>query len=820
MIPIVKTVQKKTVLFSVFILFFGTVLNAQNFLLSGKVVDEKNTPLPGASISLQGASAGTSTDFEGNFKFELPQGKHILSISYIGYKSEIIEINISAPMRITIQLELEEAVLEEVIVNAVRVKGDAPVTFTNLDKREISKRNLGQDVPILLNYLPSVVTTSDAGAGVGYTGIRVRGSDATRVNVTINGIPFNDSESQGTYWVDLPDFSSSIENVQLQRGVGTSTNGSGAFGASLNILTDAVSENANGEISSSFGSYNTRKHTVKFSTGKINDHIEFAGRFSKIDSDGYIDRAWSDLKSYFLQAAYVDENTLIKALTFGGHERTYQAWYGTPIARIINDEQGVEQFIVDNWLSDDEAENLRNSDRRYNYYTYENEIDNYQQDHYQLHWNEKLSPNFTTNIGLNYTRGKGYFEQFKAGESFEDYDLSPIVIGDETINETDLIRRRWLDNDYYVVNANATYKNDKLEFIFGTSFSSYLGKHFGEIIWAQYASDSQIRDHYYDSDSHKKDANVFGKLTYKINDDWTLFTDLQQRFVKFNTDGITSDRELIDIDKNYSFFNPKVGLTLKANDQNTIYASFARASREPNRGDFKNGVTDSEKLNDFELGWRLNTENVKINTNLYYMQYKDQLVLTGAIDDTGDFIRGTSGKSYRFGLEVDATIQFTDHFQLRPNVAISSNKNVDFYASIDGVLLNLGNTNLSFSPNLIMGNIMTYTTDNFQVSLLSKYVGKQYLGNLDSKISTSDVLENYFVNDLNVTYEIKANKIFKSIVFSALVNNIFNTKYISNGYYYYYDDTWSEPDAISTIDGAGFYPQATRNFLLGATFKF
>jgi len=778
-----------------FIAFFININAQELFTLSGKVTDG-HKPFPGVNVLVKGTAIGTTTDIDGQFTLTLKKGKYTLIISAISKPKEVKTV-LTENSFISIDMANSFVVLEEVLVSAVRVKETSPVTHSNVSKEELEKRNLGQDIPILLNYLPSVVTTSDAGAGVGYSGIRVRGSDATRVNITINGIPYNDAESQGTFWVNMPDFTSSTESMQLQRGVGTSTNGSGAFGASLNLLTDAISENSYGEISNSFGSYNTRKHTVKFSTGKINDHIEFSGRLSKIDSDGYIDRAWSDLKSYFLQAAYVDDNTLIKALTFGGHEKTYQAWYG---------------------VTKEEIETLG---RTYNPYSYENEIDNYKQDHYQLHWNEKLSENWSTNIGLNYTYGRGYYEQFKGGEDFADYDLTPIIIGGETINETDLIRRRWLDNDFYVLNANATYKNEQLEFIFGTSLSKYDGDHFGEIIWAEYASNSEIRDHYYDSKTEKNDSNIFGKLTYHLNNSWTLFTDLQVRFVKFDTKGLTSDRDPINIHEKYSFFNPKAGVTFKANNYNSFYFSYAVANKEPNRNDFENSVNTSEKLNDFELGWRFNTKNIRVNTNIYYMLYKDQLVLTGAIDDTGAQLRATSGKSYRLGLEIDAQIKLSNKFSLQPNIALSSNKNIDFFAPINGNLVNLGNTNLSFSPNVVIGNSIIYQpSNNIQFSLLSKYVGEQNMGNLESEISTNDVLKSYFVNDFNASIEIKPTKVFKSITLSALVNNIFSVKYISNGYYYTYDDTWSVASETITIDGAGYYPQATRNFLVGVTLKF
>jgi iron complex outermembrane receptor protein len=678
--------------------------------------------------------------------------------------------------------------LDEVLVKAVRVNADSPITHSNLSKEQLAKRNLGQDIPTLLNFLPSVVTTSDAGAGVGYTSIRVRGTDGTRVNVTINGIPYNDPESQGTFFVNLGDFGSSTESLQLQRGVGTSTNGSGAFGASLNLLTDAYSDEASGEISNSFGSFGTRKHTVKLSTGLLNDHFEISGRFSKLNSDGYVDRAFTDLKSYFLQGIYKDGNTLIKALTFGNEERTYQAWYG---------------------LTADELK----ENRRQNPYTYDNETDNYWQDHYQLHWNERFDNNWSTNLGLNYTKGKGYFEQYKTEESAADFN--------NLIEEdSDVIVRRWLDNNFYVVNANVTYKNNAVEVITGLSYSSYDGDHFGEVIWgSDLAANTNIRDHYYDGDATKNDFSVFSKATVRFNEQLIGFVDLQGRFVDYKTNGLNSDRVDFTTDANFSFFNPKVGLTYKNSQFSSFYTSFAVANREPNRDDFEAGVTKNETLRDIELGWRFNKNKISVNSNLYYMFYKNQLVLTGELDDVGSPIRATSGKSYRLGLEVDANIQFNKMFSIATNFALSTNKNKNFNSSINGEVVDLGSTNISFSPEVVIGNAINFSpVENLQLSLLSKFVGEQYMGNIDNEDS---VLGDYFVNDISINYLIKTNKIFKSITLSALANNILNRKYVSNGYFgaYDYDDSGSQT-GISTGYFAGYYPQATSNFLVGATLKF
>ncbi|WP_460220670.1 TonB-dependent receptor [Psychroserpens sp. MEBiC05023] len=703
-------------------------------------------------------------------------------------------------------------VLDEVFVKAVRVNATSPITHSNVTKKDLAKRNLGQDIPVLLNFLPSVVTTTDAGAGVGYTGIRVRGINAQSTNITINGIPYNDAESLGTFWVNLGDFASSVESLQLQRGVGTSTNGSGAFGASINVLTDAVSTQSYGQISNSFGSFNTRKHTVKFSTGLMsvdpesNRNIEIAGRLSKINSDGYIDRAETDLKSYFLQASYIDDNTLIKAITFGGKEVTYQAWNGIDAETLATD----RTFNPSGMYTDADG-NTR---------FYDNEVDNYNQDHYQLHWNQRYNNRWSTNIGLNYTYGRGYFEQYKEDENFADYDLTPLEIGGETISTTDLIRRRWLDNDFYVLNANANYKNTEVNLTFGSSYSFYDGDHFGEIIWSEFASNSEIRDRYYEGNGQKSDLSFFTKATYRLNDNLSFYGDLQLRLVGYETSGLTSDRIPLNIDENYNFFNPKAGITYRLNTNNSIYFSYARANREPNRSDFENNANvKPEQLNDFELGWRHLTPRFRLNVNGYYMLYNEQLVLTGQIDTTGDPIRANNGDSYRLGLEVDAAVAITDKFSIQPNFTLSSNKNKETFESVNGELNNLGKTDISFSPEFIAANAFVFQPkEGFQVSILSKYVGEQFMSNtenLDSK------LDSYLVNDFNITYEWKPKSIFKSILFSGLVNNIFNEKYVSNGYFGSFDFPNTESSTgISTGYFSGFYPQATTNFLVGVTMKF
>ena len=668
------------------------------------------------------------------------------------------------------------------MVSAVRVTSKTPVSFSNLDKKEIKFRNLGQDIPILMNYLPSVVTTSDAGNGVGYTGIRVRGSDATRVNVTINGIPYNDSESHGTYWVNMPDFASSVESLQLQRGVGTSTNGAGAFGASLNMLTDSYSDKASGEISNSFGSFNTQKHTVKFSTGLMNDHFEIAGRLSALKSDGYVDRGASDLKSYFLQGTYVGKTTLIKALAFGGKEKTYQSWNGIDEATLNSD-----RTFNSSGIFTDEFGKTR---------FYDNETDNYQQDHYQLHWNEKISSNWSTNLAFHYTKGKGYYENYKEDADFSSYGLTPIVINGATINTTDLIRQKWLDNDFYGTTFSANYTTEKLDVIFGGGYNKYEGDHFGKVIWARYASQSELGDHYYDDFATKTDGNIFAKANYQITEKISLFGDLQLRNVHYKANSYETGL----VNDNFNFFNPKAGLNYDINANNKLYFSYARANREPNRTDYEGGNAKPEKLNDFEMGWRYAADKVQFNSNVYYMAYKDQLILTGKLDDVGSPIRSNSEKSYRLGLEVDATIALSKQFIIRPNFTLSSNKNIDL--AVEGE--NYGTTDISYSPSVIVGNIIVYKPlENLQISWLQKFVGEQYMNNIELPAAK---LANYFVNDLNIAYEIKPKSVFKSIVITGLVNNILDKKYVSNGYMW---DVYPY-----------YYPQAGINFLAGLTLKF
>ena len=693
-------------------------------------------------------------------------------------------LSLSAQESVLDSLEVQN--LEEVIVSSVRVKDNIPIAFNNISKEEISKRNLGQDIPILLNFLPNVVTTSDAGAGIGYTGIRIRGVNSQSTNVTINGIPYNDAESLGTFWVDLPDFSSSVENLQVQRGIGTSVNGSSAFGASINILTDKISQNPYFESANTIGSFNTVKNNFRFSTGLLNETIEFSGRLSKIDSDGYIDRASSDLKSYFLQLSYKKNKTLLKFLNFGGHEITYQAWNGIDLQTLENNRTYNPSGLYYDL----------NGEERF----HENEVDNYKQDHFQFHWTQSFSENLSSNLGLNLTNGKGYYEQYNENGS------------------EDFITRKWLDNQFYVINYTLNYLKNNNNIIFGSTYSEYDGDHFGETIWSQNSGDIEFTDLFYNGNGLKKDFSNFIKSIYQISNDVSIYADLQLRNIDYQTTGSTSNIDQLVVDKKYSFFNPKAGLNYDINQKNKIYFSLSKAHREPTRSDFENNINiQPEELIDYELGWKYNAEKFLFNSNLYYMGYKNQLVLTGALDDVGSPIRENSGKSYRMGIELESVYKATNKLNISANISLSENKNVNYKTNYNGVITDWGDTDISFSPNVISSaGIQFIASQDLTLTLLNKFVGNQYMSNTESNISK---LSSYSTSDLNILYTIKNSAYFSEIIVTAMINNIFNKEYVSNGYYYTYDDTWSDPNSITTIEGTGYYPQAKRNFLLGLTFK-
>ena len=685
--------------------------------------------------------------------------------------------------------------LDEVTVNSIRAKDNSPVPFVNISKKDLENTNLAQDLPTLLKNTPSVLTTSDSGTGIGYSSIRVRGSDQSRVNVTINGVPYNDSESMSVYWVNLPDFASSIESIQIQRGVGTSTNGSAAFGGSVNIQTNAASDVALFEINNSLGSFNTVKNSVSFSTGFINDKFELSGRLSRIKSGGYIDRSGSKLRSYFLQGIYKDSNTLIKLLNFAGHEITDQAWFG------------IDSTTLE-------------SNRRYNpageYYDkngnvlyYDNQDDNYKQDHYQLHWNQDYENGWISNFGLHYTYGRGFFENYNLA-----FDS----------NSSDNIDRRWLDNDFYGLIFSFNNNSDNYNAIIGGSYNKYEGEHFGEYLWNAGSNElSNFKERFYSDYGNKSELNFYAKLDYYLSKNLSIYGDLQYRNINYNA--IITPYSVISgyveqgydkIDKKFNFFNPKIGLNYNHNENNQFYISYARAQREPTRADYASGSPNPEKLDDFELGWRRNFNSFSINLNAFYMLYDDQLVLTGERDINGYEIRTNVGESYRLGLEIDTKLFINSSLDIESNLSISENKNKNLFFSFDGELKNYGNTDIAYSPKFIANNIINfYPNDKTSVSLRSNYISEQFFAQTNSPISK---LDSFFTNDLNLSHEIYLNDFVDELKIKLLINNIFDLEYTSYGGYYTYDVP--EGNSLKTYEGTYYYPQSGINLLLGLDIKF
>lgn len=741
----------------------------------------------------------------------------ILLLSITCY-SQKIDSNV-----VSITDTIAKQTLNEVVVSATRVNKNSPVAHENITADDIEKQNHGVDLPILLDQSTSVVTTSDAGAGVGYTGIRIRGSDATRVNVTINGIPLNDAESQGSYWVDLPDISSSTASIQIQRGVGSSTNGAGAFGASINLNTlgsDGVK--SFGEISNSFGSFNTIKNTVRFGTGLLNNNWTFEGRLSQLKSDGYIDRASSDLKSYYLSGGYVGDKTMLKAVVFSGHEKTYQAWNGVPVRYLDSSDASL---------------------RTYNSYTYENEVDNYDQSHYQLHFVQRISKYSKFNMSLHYTRGLGYYEQFRVGDAFSAYGLENIfTAAGDTIANTDLIRRRWLDNHFYGTVFSYNYNKKALNLTLGGGANQYIGGHYGEVVWAQYASNGQIRHRYYDDDATKNDVNFYAKLDYKIGEKLNVLVDLQQRMIQYDFLGFDNELNSSSQSINASFFNPKAGVNYILSDKHSFYGFFGVGNKEPNRDDYTNSTPNSrpshESMTDIEVGYKLKYKKAYANINIYSMDYTNQLILTGAINDVGAAVRTNVASSYRRGIEISGGVSLLKNLEWKMNTTFSDNKIASFTEFIDDwdtwgqVETNYENTDIAFSPSLIASNQLIFKPvssekhGDIELALVTKYVGDQYIDNTSNR---NRMLAAYLVNDIRMQYSVKT-KLFKEIVWSVWVRNFTNTQYVSNAWVYKFKSANYNPvpnDAFAnkeSVDGRynliGAFPQAGINFFTGLILKF
>ena len=701
--------------------------------------------------------------------------------------------------------------LDEVSVNALRANEKTPMAFTNISKSEIKKSNLGQDLTYLISLTPSVVTTSDAGAGIGYTGLRVRGTDPSRINVTINGIPINDSESQGIFWVNMPDFASSLDNIQIQRGVGTSTNGAAAFGASINLKTMGLNQKAYTITNNSVGSFNTLKNNIEFGSGLLNNKFTFDGRLSKISSDGYIDRASSDLKSLYLQGAYFGKKSVLKAIVFSGQERTYQAWNGVP-----------QRYLDTN--------------RTFNSYTYENEVDNYNQTHYQLHYNEQLNSKTNIHLATHYTHGEGYYENEKLNQDLADYGLSNVLIGNDTISSTDLVRRKWLNNDFGGITYSINHKNDFINLVIGGANNVYSGQHYGNVIWAQYMSNGLFNHEYYKNIATKYDNNLFIKSNFQASEKTSLFLDLQSRNIEYEFNGNDIEGNSGTQEVSLEFFNPKFGLSHKMNEEQLFYGSFAVANKEPNRSDYVESSPNSrplhETLYDTEIGFKYSTSDFRFNANAYIMNYDNQLIKTGEINDVGYFTSENVKSSFRRGIELEGSVLLSKKLAWAANMTLSENKIDSFIQYIDSwdtggqeeVIYT--NTDLAFSPSIIWASQLTYNfEDNFSLDFITKYVGEQFI---DNSSSNDRKLDDYLVNNLRVTYDLKS-KIFNYARISLQINNLFDEEYVSNAWIYRfvsdgYDPSEDDHYVTQGSDGgynmAGYFPEATRNYLVGLTLGF
>ena len=766
-------------------------------VIKGKVTDNNGSPLTGAAITIENTMLGVLTDSEGNYTLGVvKKGVYNLHFSFIGYESESLEVRLARDTILNITLLMKSVMTEEVFVNATRAGEHTPLAYSTVTKEDISKNNIAQDIPYLLGYTPSLVVSSDAGTGVGYTNINIRGTDVKRINVTIDGIPVNDAESHGVWWVDLPDLASSADNIQIQRGVGTSTNGAGAFGATINFQTTDLNREPYAEVNSSYGSFNTSKNTINFGTGLIDKKFAIDARLSKIWSDGYIDRAFSDLKSFYVSGTMYGETSILKLMIFSGVEHTYQAWDGVPKDSLA-------------------------THRTFNPYNYKNETDNYWQDNYQLHYSKKISSSLNANVALHFTRGKGYYENLNTNSKFSSYNLPNAVLNKDTITTSDFITQRWLDNYFYGFTYSLNYSKNKFSTILGGGWNRYTGDHFGDIIWAKIVTFDGEKYRWYSGTGDKKDLNTFLKINYLLTRKLNLYADLQLRNINYSIGGF--DENLKDVTQNhkYLFFNPKGGLFYNLTEKQKVYASFGISQREPDRGNFTDAdpgkIPVPEKLLDYEAGYEFRTSRIMFKGNLFYMNYIDQLILTGKINNVGDPVLTNVSKSYRQGVELESGLQILKNLKWYGNLTLSRNVIPVFIDYTDNWdtggqdNATLKNKTISFSPSVIVGSMLDYyPLKNFQIGLNSKYVGKQYIDNTEN---SERMLNSYLVHNLTFSYVIKS-KTFKELTSQFAINNLFDRYYETNAWVYKYIENGS----LQTMDG--YFPQAGINYMFRIDLKF
>ena len=813
----------RTTFILLFSVFFYVVQG--QILLSGRILDDRGEPLPDAAVMLSGpVEVGTATDGSGGYFLTVPQaGQYRLTVSYIGFLDAVQQIELTDGQSAERTFRLRPSnYLSELTVRAVRGGETVPFARATVDAEAIDAANLGQDVPYLLRWTPGAVVTSDAGTGIGYTGIRIRGSDPTRINVTINGIPLNDAESQGVFWVNTPDFLSSVASIEIQRGVGTSTNGAGAFGASINLSTmTRPAAKPSLTVQGSAGSFGTLRGTLEGKTGLLNSGWFAEGRLSRIHSDGYIDRATADLESWFGKVGFQSDKQSLTLLGFGGNEVTYQAWNGVPVQYI--DDPDLRTFNTVGLEAPGEP--------------YDNEVDNYTQRHAQLHYANSLNKYWTLGAAAHYTRGFGYFEQYKADQSPEDYNLG--------VNrpDQDIIRRLWLDNHFYGITANVEEIGvGKYRFRAGVAANRYEGLHYGEGAFVGSDFDDN-RARYYENDAVKDDLSAFAKFNFPLDvvfEKWVGYADLQYRRIDYTFEGQTRENGFIDQTVNYNFWNPKAGIFYQPNDYFNAYASFAVGAHEPNRNDLTNSTPqsrpDPERLFDLELGFEQRWANAALAVNLYNMDYRDQLVVTGELNDVGEYTRINVPDSYRRGVEVTAGGQLARRFDVQGNLSVSQNRVVEFTEFIDdwasGTQLPVRhkNTPLALSPAVVTGFELGYQlfglrdgTDKpgLRVSLLNKYVGKQYLDNTGNEVTT---LDPYFFSDFRLHFDLPKPGFAQHLSANVLVRNLFDAQFVTNGWTYRFrsegydpvpDDPYARREGNDIYNLTGLYPQAGRNVLVG-----
>lgn len=800
--------QKNYYLFLLLVL--SPIFMIAQISISGKITNSKdNIPLPGAHILVVNTEISTISDNQGYYEIKnLKPGNYKIKVSYIGFESQTIKVNIQKALKQDIAMSPSTIMSDEVIISAIRATDESPTTYTIMNQTEIKKKNTGKDLPYILKSTPSTVVSSDAGSGIGYTGLRIRGTDLTGINVTLNGVPVNDGESHSVYFVDLPDLASSINDVQIQRGVGTSTNGAASFGASININTGDNHISPFAELSSGYGSFNTLKNTISFGSGMLKNNWSFNGRLSSITSDGYVDRASSNLKSAFLSGSYVGKNNIFKAMIILGDEKTYQSWYGIP-----------KDSLETNRTYNPAGEMYAQDGSFIGYY--DNQTDNYTQNYYQLHYahqiNNKL--NFVSSAFL--TTGKGYYESYKNDKKFADYGIPDTIIGGDTISRSNLIQQKWLDNKYYGINLSINYNTEKLKLNIGGGWSYYDGDHYGKVIWSQVANVYQRDKDWYFNTGTKSDLNFFAKANYSLTKKLNLYGDLQYRTIDYKIDGTHDDLGDLTQEHKFNFFNPKAGIFYKLNNKQNLYFSVGVANREPNRSIYRDADTSQtispERLIDFELGYKFQTSSIYAEANLFYMDYKDQFVMTGKINNVGTAIMTNVPESYRAGIELVAGAIFLKIIDWNINATFSQNKIENFTAYIDNWTTwgqekeEIGTTDISFSPNTILSSDLSITpVKNLKFSLFSKYVSRQYI---DNTSNSQRSLDPYFVNNFNIYYTIETSFI-KQIDLMLSLNNVFNEKYESNAwvYRYYNDDVEYEMN--------GYFPQAGFNFMFGVNLKF